>query len=55
MGMAFLAVSDGSASVDDTPGVVAKILSGLDYRHRLRPLFPLEPDAVYEGVAAPLL
>lgn len=29
----------------DTPGVTANDLAGFDYRHRRRPLFPLERDA----------
>jgi len=39
----------------DTPGVTANDLAGFHYRHRRRPLFPLEPEAVYPvpGAAAP--
>jgi microcystin degradation protein MlrC len=31
----------------DTPGVTANDLRGFEYRHRRRPLFPLEPAAPY--------
>jgi microcystin degradation protein MlrC len=31
----------------DTPGVTANDLRGFDYRHRRRPLFPLERNATY--------
>lgn len=31
----------------DTPGLAASNLSRFDYRHRPRPLFPLERDAIY--------
>jgi microcystin degradation protein MlrC len=31
----------------DTPGVTANDLRGFDYRHRRRPLFPLERDLTY--------
>ena len=31
----------------DTPGLAASNLAHFDYRHRPRPLFPLERDATY--------